>query len=127
VPVVADERLRRLLFDLDDDRFRVRQKATAELVGLLESVETRLRRELEGRPSLEVRLRVERLLEMREAAGRSPERFRIPRALQVLEHAGTQDARQLLERLSRGAAETRLTQEARAALARLARQRNAKP
>src|SRR5262249_9059558 len=48
-------------------------------------------------------------------------REREPRALEVLEHAGTPEARRLLEDLAQGIAEARLTREARAALTRLNR------
>jgi hypothetical protein len=45
-----------------------------------------------------------------------------PHALEVLEHAGTPEARRLLKDLARGVPEARLTREARAALTRLNRQ-----
>jgi hypothetical protein len=44
------------------------------------------------------------------------------RAIGVLEQAGTAEARQLLRVLAGGAADARLTQEARKALERLTRQ-----
>jgi hypothetical protein len=52
----------------------------------------------------------------------SPVRLRSLRALEVLERAGTAEARQLIQRIAAGAAEARLTREAKASLERLARQ-----
>ena len=49
----------------------------------------------------------------------TPERLRIQRAVMVLEQIGTPEARQLLEKLSKGAEGALLTEEARAALKRL--------
>jgi hypothetical protein len=43
------------------------------------------------------------------------------RSIEVLELIGTTEARQVLEQLAAGKAEARVTQEARAALARLRR------
>jgi hypothetical protein len=43
------------------------------------------------------------------------------RAVEALEHAGTAEAKALLEALAAGMPEARLTQEARATLRRLAR------
>ena len=49
----------------------------------------------------------------------SPEQARALRAVEVLEHVGTAEAKRVLETLAAGAAEARLTQEARASLRRL--------
>ncbi|HKB38490.1 MAG TPA: hypothetical protein VKD72_18755 [Gemmataceae bacterium] len=50
-----------------------------------------------------------------------PETLRALRAVAVLEDVGTPPARKVLEALAKGSVEARLTQEAKAALARLAR------
>jgi hypothetical protein len=49
----------------------------------------------------------------------SPEQLRVLRAVEVLEHAGTAEARQALESLARGASDAWVGGEAKAALDRL--------
>jgi WD40 repeat protein len=109
-------RLRALLADLDGDRFQTREEAAAELAGLGELAEAGLRALLRGSPSAEARRRAERLLR-RLPLGRVEE----TRAVEVLEHLATPQARRLLEALSGGAPEAHRTREAEAALARLTR------
>ena len=127
----ADEslqaRIRQLVLDLDDNRFVVREQATEELAKLGDSAGPALRRILAGQPSLEVRRRVESLLEKLDRVALSPERLRACRAVAVLEHLATPEAKQLLESLAGGPAEARLTQEVKASLARLAGQAGNKP
>jgi RNA polymerase sigma factor (sigma-70 family) len=113
-------RLARLVKDLDGDRFEVREQAARDLLKLGDVSEPALRAALAGRPSPELRRRAESLLEQCDPA-HSPERLRVLRAVEVLEHVGTPAARQVLEVLCQGAPEARLTREARAALYRLAR------
>src|SRR5262249_28782096 len=87
-----------------------------------ESATALLRKALDDKQSLEVRRRLEDLL----AHGPKPlptgEALRQMRALEVLEMIGTPEARQVLGALARGAPGARMTQEASAALERLARQ-----
>jgi hypothetical protein len=119
----AEGRIARLLVDLDADEFSTREKATTELAKLGKVAEPQLREALQGQPSPEVRRRVEKLLEqLAGVAGptMSPQQLAALRALEVLEHIGTPDARQVLEKVARGAPGDRLTQEAKGALARLA-------
>jgi WD40 repeat protein len=122
VPRLSPGRLTKLLADLGDSRFAVREKATAELEKLDELAEAALRRALEDRPALEVRRRVERLLNRIDSL-RGPqmpsERLRTLRALEVLERLGTPEARRLLDALATGEPEAPLTGQARAALERL--------
>ena len=109
-----------MIADLDDERFAVREKATTELEKLGKEIEPALHKALQGKPSLEVRRRIDRLLEKLESAAPSPEQLRLLRALEVLEHIGTPEARELLRTLAKGASGARLTQEAKASLDRLA-------
>lgn len=113
------ERIRRLIAQLDDDNFRARETASAELEKLLEPAEPALRAALVGKVSVEARRRIERLLQGRREGTLSAEELRQARAVQALEHMGTPQARQLLEALAKGDAPARLTREAKAALARL--------
>jgi WD40 repeat protein len=115
------KRLARLLGDLDSDRFEVRRQAQSELEGLGELAEPALRKALAGDPSLEVRQRVERLLD--NLSGQVPQagQLRELRAVELLELMGSSEARQLLKALAEGAPEARLTREARSAIRRLTR------
>jgi WD40 repeat protein len=112
------KRIDRLMADLDHDDFAIRERAARELEALRDAAEPALRRALQGRPSEEVRRRVEGLLHRLEVRTRL-ERLRELRAVEGLEHVGTADARQLLASLAKGGPEDRLTQEAKASLGRL--------
>jgi hypothetical protein len=107
-----------LIGKLDSPRFAERQKATRELAELGELAEPALLAALAGKPSLEVRRRLEVLRDGVERMS-SPDQRRALRAIEVLEHAGTPEAKQVLETLAQGAAEIGLTRLAKAALARL--------
>ncbi len=124
VPVAEMAQVRQWIADLDSPEFAVREKAMRELERRVEAVEGALRKVLESRPSLEVRQRVRLLLDKRDLTRMDRQELRILlqslRAVEVLEHLDTAGARRLLKTLASGAAEARLTQEATAALARLA-------
>jgi RNA polymerase sigma factor (sigma-70 family) len=115
------KRLDALIADLDSDDFAVRQKATAELEKLGESAAPALHEHLAGSPPLETRRRLQGILDKWERPGSSPEALRLTRAVEVLERAGTPEAREVLEAVAKGAPGTRRTQEAKAALGRLKR------
>jgi hypothetical protein len=120
-PVIAadPERVARLLADLDSDDFAVRDKATKQLQKMGEAALPGLRKALAGQPPPELRRRAERLLD--DLSGGTFEQLYTLRALEVLEHIGSPEARRLLETLGGGVPEARLTQEAKASLERLAR------
>jgi WD40 repeat protein len=120
VPVVDEVKLARLIADLDDPRFAVRHQATLTLESLGDVAVPPLKKRLADKLSLESLRRVQRLLEKFDTE-HSGEAFRPGRAVAVLEHVNTPGARQLLQALAGGAAQARLTEEARAALARLKR------
>ena len=67
----------------------------------------------------EFRRRLDMLLARPSAIVHGSEVLRGYRAIQILEYAGTPEARQLLQTLSQGAPAARLTMEAKASLERL--------
>jgi hypothetical protein len=120
-------RLRQLLADLDSDRFEAREQARKGLEELGELAAPALRQALKEEPSVEVRRRIEGLLEKLRGPVTRPEALRALRAVAVLEDIATPEASRLLEGLARGASEARLTQEVKASLERLARRAATKP
>jgi hypothetical protein len=126
-PVAGDPaRLARLIAELDNDRFAVREEASRELERLGVVAEPALRQALRQAGSAEVRMRLTALLaRLGPATPRagSADELRLVRAVGVLEHIGTERARALLAALARGAPRARLTEDARDALRRLDRAR----
>jgi hypothetical protein len=125
-PVAAadERRTAELIADLESDRFAVRDAAARALEKLGESAGPALRRALAGAPGPETRRRVAGLLDALGPAAAPPDRVRVLRAVEALEHAGTPEARRVLETLAGGLPDARLTRDARAALARLATRRD---
>jgi hypothetical protein len=118
---VDPQHLTQLLVDLDGKVFARRDAASRELAQLSPRAEAALRRALKDAETLEMRRRLESLLEKLERYELPPETLRELRAVEALEHLATPTARKVLESLGTGAHDARLTQEAKAALARLAR------
>jgi len=125
VAPVDEKRVARLIADLDSEDFAVRQKATAALRELSDQPLAAYRKALEGKPSLETRRRLEDLLVKASSAwwDVSGERLRSLRAVEALELDGAKEAREVLETFAAGAEGARLTEEAKAALERLAKRR----
>jgi hypothetical protein len=76
---------------------------------------------LQANPSLDLRQRLEGLLKRLDLGKLAGDDLRLLRAVEALEAMGTAQARRLFQEWSRGAAGALLTEEARAALARLER------
>lgn len=108
------------LIDLGSPRFAVREKASAALLKIGESIEPQLKKALQTTTDEEVRQRLTAILEALNAP--SSEKLRTLRALDALEHLGTPEARQYLEILSKGSPPGLRTQLAKEALERLAGQ-----
>jgi WD40 repeat protein len=116
------ERFARLLAQLDDEEFERREAATKEMTKLGWAAEVQVRVELKRRSaSAEVRQRLEQVLDGIENGELTGANLRPLRALEVLEQVGTAEAGDVFAALAKGAAEGRLTREAKAAAARLAR------
>jgi hypothetical protein len=123
---VPAEKLARLIADLDNDDFAVREKAALVLAELGERARTEVGKTLAGKPSSEVKRRLEEL--HRALDDGAPADLRSLRALEALEIIGTAEARQLLRTYAKGAVSDRLTQDAQEALLRqAARDASAKP
>lgn len=105
-----------LIADFDSTDFTARRRATEELSKLGDAIVPILRHALASKPSLEVRRRIQQLLD--QTRDWTAERLRDHRAIQALEHIGTQSAREVLQALAGGAPESQRTEEAKAALHR---------
>jgi WD40 repeat protein len=121
IPGGDAKEIARLLALLDDDDFHTREQASSDLRRLGEKARPALTRTLGGKPSAEVRRRLEQILENLGGPEPPGAMVRPLRALEVLEHLGTLEARRLIEELTGGSPDAQLTQEAKAVLGRLGR------
>ncbi len=120
VPAPDGKRVRQLVEMLDSEDFPTRQKAADELEKQADSAAGLLREILaKEKPSLEVRRRLQQILD---ALENKPESLRAVRAVEMLEWIGTPDAVRLIRELANGAADARLTREAQLARRRLSHQ-----
>jgi WD40 repeat protein len=128
-PIASSDfnRIDQLITDLDSREFTVREEAAKELEKLGELAIPALEQALKSRPTVEVRRRVERLMEKIAGPVTSADRLQALRAIEVLEGIASPEAKEILTSLSKGAPAARLTQEAKASLERLARRPAAKP
>jgi WD40 repeat protein len=118
---VDHARIARLVAELDDNDYQVRARATKALAQLGPAAFPSLRKALAS-PSAEVRRRATMLLEKKgEGPALSPEELRALRAVEVLLHVGTAEARPVLEKFAAGPPGAVVTQDAAAALALLGR------
>ena len=110
------KRLERLVSDLGDAKFEVRERAYRELTTLGERAEPALRA---AEPvNAEARKRIEVLLAALDGAPTDVDVIRQIRAVEALERVGTTEARELLDALSHGDPAAHLTKEAAAAMGR---------
>ncbi|HZU37420.1 MAG TPA: hypothetical protein VFA18_15960, partial [Gemmataceae bacterium] len=109
------------LTQLGSKSFSKRQAAERELARVSEMLEPELILALSTTSDAEVRRRLARVLLKVDSVETRPEELRELRALEVLEHIGTAEARHVLQKLTQGAPNARLTRDAKATLARLTR------
>jgi HEAT repeat protein len=96
------DRIQRLIANLDNDDFEVRETASAELEKIGGEALPFLRAAIENGPSLEVRRRAERLVTIISQRPLAAEWMRGVRAVQVLERIGSQEAKSILTQLAKG-------------------------
>jgi RNA polymerase sigma factor (sigma-70 family) len=119
LPPADPQRIPQLVADLDSPNFKLREVAEKRLEALGKLAEPSLRAALTRLVSLEVRRRIEKLLDKREAAVHSPATLQTLRALEALEHVGTPEARQALDSFAKQAPAVYFQQEAKAAAERI--------
>jgi hypothetical protein len=113
---------RRLIAQLDDDKFAVREKASRELAGLGAMAEATLRQAANDHRSPEVRQRLRNILDAIKQRKKAEEDFgpeRVRMAVAILERIDAPESRRAIQELASGPAEANATREARAALERL--------
>jgi len=121
VPPAADidaKKVEQWIHDLDRGNYKDRAVAAKELEKLGELAVPALQKALTSNPPLEMRRRLETLLDEFTGSNLAPEQIRTVRAIEVLEKIGSAEARQMLERLAKGAAGSLTTRHAQAALER---------
>jgi RNA polymerase sigma factor (sigma-70 family) len=120
--LLAPEKVRALLNDLDSADFEVREAAERKLKVLAERVAPALRAALDSDPSAEKKRRIEAVLASLDPdltlAG---EALRAVRAVQILERIGSTEARELLKKLAQGIEAAHITKAAKQAVDRLGR------
>jgi hypothetical protein len=114
-------RLKTLLSELDATKFQVREKAMRDLTELGPEIIPQLRKTIDDGCSLEVRLRLDKVLaRLGEQESSLPSReLRAVRIVWALEYIGTPQAKELLASLAAEHTPFRLGHEAKAALQRL--------
>jgi hypothetical protein len=111
-------RVVRLVAELDDRNFMVREKAAEELESLGDDARMILSEMALSSASPEVRYRVAQLLESLDSQDLPSEELRMSRSIRVLEEIGTPEALAVLNRLALGEPGVRRTREAQTAMLR---------
>jgi WD40 repeat protein len=112
-----DATLDRLVAELGDDKFAVRERAARELDELGDEVATGIRARLAKAPPLETQRRLTQFLNKHDRP--TAKHLRDLRAVEIMEQLNTPASRAVLADLAQGAANSRLTRAAAQSLGRL--------
>jgi len=110
--------LDQLVVNLDHKKYLVRVQAAEKLGVYGETAKPVLERALKANPSLEKKIRLQKLLAQL-AERPHPELLRLVRGIEVLELVGTTQAQAVLQKLAQGMPSFGRTEDAQAALRRL--------
>jgi len=121
VPAIDPQELSRLITELESNSPAIRKQAASKLEQAGEAAAPALREALKSTNSPIARRQIGLLLEEADpvAFATTNEKLRVNRALEILEHIGTPQARATLATLASGAPKAAQTQEAQAAIKRL--------
>jgi hypothetical protein len=117
-PDVRPERIKQLVADLGSSSYPVREAAARNLTMLEENARPVLMAELANLPALEVRRRIQQILETLDDDV-TPSRLRAAQAVLAMELQDSDEAHKLLREWADGTPGLHLTQAARAAMQRL--------
>jgi hypothetical protein len=126
-PPIDSRKIEGWIAELNSEVYAKRQKASRALEALGERIESALKQALRSSLTLEHRRRIELLLQKIDQQSLTVAQIRELRAVEVLERIGNASACNILETLVAGAPDTRLTQEAAFALARLKSRQQSDP
>jgi WD40 repeat protein len=112
---------RQWLADLDSEQFAIRQKASAVLGNHARLASPLLKQALDRKPSLEMHQRIQALLRKAESDPFTQEDIRDLRAVEILEHIGSQAALQVLQAVTEAHYDPLVATAAKAASTRLVR------
>jgi RNA polymerase sigma factor (sigma-70 family) len=119
VPATAQRQIEQYITDLGAKQFSARKNAEQELKKLGQKARLAMEKALKAKPTLDVAQRLERLLRGLDEWKFTPDEVQTIRAVEVVEAARTGEAKLLLQEWAKGADAALLTEEAKAALARL--------
>jgi len=119
-------KIERLIANMSNEKFAVRQAAAKELEKADVQVVGYLREALKGKLPLEASVRLKKILNNLSESP-APNSLRTIRAIMALERIGSTDAQAILQTLARGARGARETEEARASVERLGRRTSKVP
>jgi WD40 repeat protein len=118
---VDRQRLVTILAELGHEQVTRRDKAQQDLEKLGALCEPMLKAALQKSPPMEMRRRLEKLLEKAQGPNPSPDTLLALRLIEALELTNTAEARVIVEALTKEVPPTRITEEAQAALERMKR------
>jgi hypothetical protein len=118
-PVVDPKKVAKLVADLDNEDFAIRERATKNLAEMGPAVIPFLQKALAAKPAAEAKGRIESLLGERGKSGLLTEEARCLHGVEALEYIATPAAKELLRNQSRGNPESLVTRDAKLALERL--------
>jgi hypothetical protein len=112
----TEEQVTRWLTDLGSPQYQTRIRAQKELTQHADLIESQLRRAAEKSSELEIQRRLLAIVKDIPFVEKRPEQLRHVRAVEVLAHIRSPEARRLLQELAQGAPESILTRQAQACL-----------
>ena len=115
------KQIEQFVADLDSEEFAVRKAAGIELQKLGEIAEPYLKKALENKPPLEVKQRIEELLNKIELSAVTGDQLRGSRCIELLEKLATPESKTALDQLAKGPEGDKFTKWARESLARMNR------